>query len=101
MSFYFYGVPINDTTQHTQFEACRYKTYDHPYFHKCYDCDYACANTICGIYQTYLLQLDLAEGGLKALANHLEEMERLRNEGAEGPYEEYSESFMKHAARFY
>ncbi len=96
-----YGMAIHGTTQHTQFAACKYSVWDHPYFHKCYDCDYAHVNGPCGIYQTYLMQLDLCEGGLKAIANHLEEMERLRNEGAEGPYEEYSESFMKHAARFY
>lgn len=100
MSFYFRGVAINDKTQHTQFEACRYNAYNHPYFHKCYDCEFAHVNGICDIYNTYLISLDLTDG-LKGLSRHLEEMERLRDEDAQGPYEEYSESFMKHAARFY
>ena len=96
----FYGLACCDTSQNTQFWACQYNIWDHPYFHKCYDCDCAHVNGPCSIYQTYLMHLDLTDGGLEALANHLEEMERLHNEDAEGPYEEYSESFLKHAAKW-
>ena len=95
----FYGMATSDHSQHTQYWACQYNVWDHPYFHKCYDCEYSHVDG-CDIYHTYLVHLHLTEG-LEGLGKHLEEMERLRNEAAEGPYEEHSESFLKHIAKFY
>ncbi len=34
-----YGMAISDHSRATQFEACSSGVTDHPYYHKCYDCE--------------------------------------------------------------